>query len=41
MMAASADHFGFYDKLCLATERVKMFNHLFLERQPKYLKNDS
>jgi hypothetical protein len=31
--------FGFYDKLCIVTERVKVFSNLFLGKKPKYIKN--
>ena len=40
IIAVSANQFGFYDKLCLATERVKVFNHLFNEKKPKFLKTE-
>ena len=37
--AARNQKFGFYDKLCIVTERVKVFSNLFLGKKPKYLKN--
>lgn len=37
--AARTQRFGFYDKLCIVTERVKVFSNMFLGRKPKYIKN--
>ena len=36
----SKKKFGFYDKLCLVTERVKLFNELF-NRDPKFIRQRS
>jgi hypothetical protein len=36
---AAKKQFGFYDKLCIVTERVKVFSNLFLTKRPKYMRS--
>ena len=33
---ATMKQLGFFNKLCNATERVKVFANLFLDRKPKF-----
>ena len=39
LRVAARKQFGFYDKLCITTERVKVFSELFLSKKPKFLRN--
>lgn len=39
LRVAARRQFGFYDKLCITTERVKVFTNLFLTKKPKFMKS--